>query len=167
MKKIISLIIPFMLFANILSDFKAGNYAEICNVKNFHKYLTNKQILNLIALACVKSDKLYLLPAISFRLRGDKVSRKNSIYFLTLVLEKRLLYSYFFDNNNDIFYFSFPKTNYFLSVVFYNIKNKNYKKKGNIYIIHSNDETYKVFKNGSFLEIDEFKNNKIKGHLFR
>ena len=167
MKKIISLLIPFILFASIVDDFKNKNYKKVCSVDNFHKYLDSNKVLNLIGLACVKSDNLYLLPAISYRLRGDKISRKNSIYFLTLVLQKRLLYSYFFDNNKDIFYFSFPKTNYFLSDVFDNIKNKNFKKEKNVYIISLKNKIYKVFKNGSFLEIDEYNKNKIKRHLFR
>jgi len=82
-------------------------------------------------------------------------------------LEKRLLYSYFFDNNNDIFYFSFPPTNYFLSFVFDAIKKGNFTKEKNIYIISKGNKKYKVFKNGTFLEIDEIENNKIKRHLFR
>jgi len=167
MKKIISLLIPFILFASIIDDFKNKNYEKICTVQNYKKYINNSKMLNLIGLACVKIDKLVLLTPISFRLRKDKISRKNSIYFLTLVLEKRLIYSYFFDGNRDIFYFSFPKTNYFLSDIFDAIKNKHFKKEGNIYIIQNKNKIYKIFKNGTFLEIDEYKNNKIKRHLFR
>jgi len=167
MKKIISLFIPFFLFANIIDDFKNKNYQEICTPQNYRKYVHNYKMLNLIGLACVKSDKLILLLPISYRLRKDKLSRKNSVYFLTLVMQKRLLYSYFFDGNKDIFYFSFPKTNYFLSDVFEAIKDKNFKKEQNIYIIQNKNKIYKIFKNGTFLEIDEIKNNKIKRHLFR
>ena len=167
MKKIISLFIPFFLFANIIDDFKNKNYSEICTPQNYRKYVHNYKMLNLIGLACVKSDKLVLLLPISYRLRKDRLSRKNSVYFLTLVMQKRLLYSYFFDGNKDIFYFSFPKTNYFLSDVFEAIKDKNFKKEQNIYIIQNKNKIYKIFKNGTFLEIDEIKNNKIKRHLFR
>jgi len=166
-KTIISAIIPLILSANILADFKKAKYQQICTFEMFHKYLTKPKYLSIVGLACVKIDKLFLLPAITFRLRNDKMSRKNSIYFLTLVLEKRLLYSYFFDKNNDIFHFSFPKTNYFLSDVFNAIKNKQFKKESDIYIIQKNNKIYKVFKNDTFLEIDEYKNNKIKRHLFR
>jgi len=168
MKKIIiSLIIPFILFANIINDFKQRKYKQICTVEMFHKYLTKPKYLSIVGLACVKTDRLFLLPAITYRLRDDKMARKNSIYFLTIVLEKRLLYTYFFDNNNDIFHFSFPKTNYFLSDVFNAIKNKHFKKESDIYIIQEKNKMYKVFKNDTFLEIDEYKKNKIKRHLFR
>jgi len=165
MKKIISLLMPFLLFANILDDFKANK--NICSPENYRKYVKNYNVLSIIGLSCVKNDQLVLLLPISYRLRKSKISRKNSIYFLTLVLQKRLLYSYFFDGSNDIFYFSFPKTDYFLSDVFDAIRNKNFKKEKNIYIIHAKNKTYKVFKNGTFLEIDEYQQNKMKRHLFR
>jgi len=168
MKKIfISIIIPLILFANIVDDFRKGNYDKICRYSVYKKYFNNYKMLNLVGLACVNSDKLVLLLPISYRLRKDKISRKNAIYFLTLVMQKRLLYSYFFDNNNAIFYFSFPRTNYFLSDVFEAIKNKNFTKENNVYIISTKDKIYKVFKNGTFLEVDEIKNNKVKRHLFR
>jgi len=167
MKIIISLLIPFIMFANVIDDFKAGRYKKLCSFKTYSKYNHDTKSLTLIGLSCLKIDKLVLLLPISYWLRKDKLGRKNSIYFLTIVLEKRLLYSYIFDNSNDLFYFSFPKTTYFLSDVFNAIKNRNFIKEKNAYIIKINDKTYKVFKNKSFLEIDEIENNEIKRHLFR
>ena len=168
MKKIIiSLLAPLFIFANIIDDFKAGKYDKLCTYETYSKYSYDMKSLSIIGLACLKEDKLLLLLPISYWLRKNKLSRKNSIYFLTIVLQKRLLYSYFFDESKDIFYFSFPKTNYFLSDVFNAIKNRQYVVKNNIYIIHTGNKIYKVFKNKSFLEIDEIENNKIKRHLFR
>ena len=166
--KLIIFIFPIILFANLLDDFKAKEYNKICTYQNYRLYKNNPKALSVIGFSCVKTDKLFLLPAISYFLRRNKIGRENGIYFLTLVLEKRIIYSYFFDSDKSIFYFNFPKTNYFLSEIFYAIKNKQIKKMNNLYIIQKDDITYQIYEKGTFLAIDEIKNNKIiKRHLFR
>ena len=168
MKKIIIFLFPLFLLANIVSDFQLKEYKKICVFKNISLYKNNPNLLSLVGFACVKSDNLYLLPTISYYLRKTKIGRENAIYFLTIVLEKRLIYSYFFDNYKNIFYFDFPQTNYFLSDIFRGIKNKKLIKYKNFYIIQENNKVYKIYKKGTFLVIDEIINNKlIKRHLFR
>ncbi len=166
--KLILMMLPVILLASLLEDFKAHKYAQVCTYQNYRLYMRNPKALSLIGFACVKSDNLFLLPEISYFLRTSKAGRKNAVYFLTLVLEKRLLYSYFFDNDKSIFYFDFPKTNYFLSEIFYAVKNKQIKKTNNLYIFQKDNVTYQIYKKGTFLVIDEIKNDKlIKRHLFR
>ena len=165
-----SLILIFMvvnfLFANILTDFKNHNYNDICQIKNIEN-TKNEKILSLIGISCVKIDKLYLLPFVIKRLKHTKIGRLNSIYLLTIYMQKKLLYSYFFDNLN-LNNFDLPDTDYLISHIFYEIKHNNYKKLGNIYIIQYDDEIYKVYKKGTKLFVDEYKNNKlIKRHWFR
>ena len=166
--KLLFMLFPLILFANLVDDFKAKQYDKICSYQNYLLYKNNPKALSLIGFACVKTDNLFLLPEISYYLRFSKQGRKNAIYFLTLVLEKRLIYSYFFDNDKSIFYFSFPKTDYFLSVIFNAIKNNQLKRIKNLCIIQKNNLTYQIYKKGTFLVIDEIQNEKlIKRHLFR
>ena len=168
MKKIISFLLPLLVFANVITDFKAKKFKKICSFKNYQLYKNNPDFLSLIGFSCVKTDNLFLLPKICYYLRVSKTARRNSVYFLTLVLEKRLIYMYFFDNDKSIFYFNFPKTDYFLSEIFDAIKNKKIQKRDNYYIIQKKNLTYDIYKKGTFLVIDEMKNDKlIKRHLFR
>ncbi len=167
-KLILLLLLPIILFANLLEDFEAKDYNKICTYQNYLLYKNHPKALSLIGFSCVKTDNLFLLPEISYYLRLSKIGRRNGIYFLTLVLEKRLIYSYFFDNDKSIYYFDFPKTDYFLSEIFYDIKHNKIKKAQNLYIIQQKNMTYQIYKKGTFLVIDEIKNDKlIKRHLFR
>lgn len=159
-------LITNLAFANILTDFKNQNYQKICNMKNIET-IKNEKLLSLVGISCVKIDKLYLLPFIIRRLKHTKIGRLNSIYLLTIYTQKKLLYSYFFDNLN-LSNFSLPDTDYIISHVFYKIKNHHFKVEQNVYIVKYNKEIYKIYKKGTKLFIDEYKNNKlIKRHWFR
>ena len=165
-KIFIFFLIVNIAFANILTDFKNKNYQKICNIKNINT-IKNEKLLSLIGIGCVKIDRLYLLPFIIRKLKHTKIGRLNSIYLLTIYMQKKLLYSYFFDNLN-LSSFNLPDTDYIISHVFYEIKHNNYKKLGNIYVIQYGDEIYKVYKKGTKLFVDEYKDNKlIKRHWFR
>ena len=153
-------------YANVLNDFKNQNYKNICNIKTINS-LNDEKILSLVGISCVKTDKLYLLPFIIKKLKHTKIGRLNSVYLLTIYMQKKLLYSFMYDNlilDN----FNLPDTDYIISHVFYKIKNKDYKKDKNVIIIHYNDEMIKIYKDGDKLFIDEYKHNKLlKRHWFR
>jgi hypothetical protein len=161
-------IVFFLIFisvcvkADIIQDYLAKNYKKICNINNISKYKNNEKILSIIGVSCVKIDSLYLLPYIVNRLKHTPYGRKNSIYFLTIVMEKKLLYSFVFDNLS-LKPFSFPLTDYVLSAVFEAIKNGNYKKDGDVYVINDKTEgiVYKVYKQDDKMYIDEYINNKL------
>jgi len=118
-------------------------------------------------MSCLKTDKLYVLPYILVHLKHLKNSRKNALYFLTILMQKRLLYSYLFDGQS-LQSFSFPLTDYVLSYIFEAIKNNNYTKDGDIIIIKNKSITYKVYKQEKKMYIDEYENqNLIKRRWYR
>lgn len=165
-KLFLFLVLVSFSFGGIIEDFKNKEYEKICKIENINS-TRDEKILSLIGISCVKSDNLYLLPYIVRKLKYTKVARLNSIYFSTIYLQKKLLYSYFFDNFN-LDSFELPDSDYILSHVFYKIKRNEYKRIGDFYIINYKDEVIKVYKKNNKLFVDEYKNNKlIKRHWFR
>jgi len=165
--KIILLLLSITFsFGTILNDFKNQEYNTICNFKNINR-IKDEKVLSLVGISCVKTDKLYLLPFIIKKLKHTKIGRLNSVYLLTIYMQKKLLYSFFFDNLN-LNNFNLPDTDYILSHIFYSIKHKNYKIQGNEYIIKYANEIIKVYKQQDKLFVDEYKNGKlIKRRWFR
>ena len=162
---ILLLTISFSL-AGIIEDFKNRNYQKVCKIENINS-TRDEKILSLIGISCVKSDNLYLLPYIVRKLKYTKLARLNSIYFSTIYLQKKLLYSYFFDGLS-LDSFDLPDSDYILSHVFYKIKRDEYKKVNNFYIINYKDEIIKVYKKDDKLFVDEYKNNKLlKRHWYK
>jgi len=163
------LFILFFVFlkAGIINDFKKAEYDKICNFGNITK-TSNEKLLSIIGISCVKTDNLYLLPLIVMKLKHTKIGRQNAIYLDTIYLQKRLLYSYFFDDFS-LNGFNLPKTDYILSIVFNKIKKKEYKKIGNIMIINLKNENLKIYKVDDKLVIDEYnkKNFLIKRHWYK
>ena len=169
MKKLL-LILPIFIFAfNIKQEYLSQNYENVCKYGILHFQKHNENFLSLIGYACIKSDNLFYLPAIINNLKYTKDGRKNSIYFATLLLEKKLLSSYILDNTN-ISYFRFPLLDHPISIVITNIINKNYKKENNTLIIKYKNKTYKVYgnKHSSKVFIDIYQNNMLQqSHWYR
>ena len=155
-------LIILSLNASIIDDYKNKNYNKICNYKTLDLAIKNEQLLSIVGMACVKSNNLYLLPYIIKNLKNSPISRKNAIYFLVIYSEKKLLYSFLFDNF-DISSFSFPRTNYILSIVFEAIKNKNYTLSNGIYLIKYKNRIIKMYKEDSKMIIE----NKNERYWFR
>jgi hypothetical protein len=145
---------PLFLSASIIDDYKNKKYFDICKFDKIVKYKKNEKFLSIIGTACVKSNKLFLLPYIVNYLKHTKAGRQNAIYFLVIFSEKKLLYAYLFDNF-DISMFSFPKTDYILSDIFDAIKNKKFVKKDNIYIIKEKNATIKFYKEDDKMIIEK------------
>jgi hypothetical protein len=106
------------------------------------------------------------LPYIINYLKHTTIGRRNAVYFLVVFNEKKLLYSFLFDNF-DISNYDFPKTDYILSVVFEAIKNKRYKKLGEIYLIKNKDNIIKMYKKNDKMIIEEYDGKKTKRCWFR
>ena len=160
----------FFLFiflrANIINEYKNNEFNKICTFQNINT-TKNEKLLSIIGISCVKNDNLYLLPYIIAKLKHTKTGRKNAIYLNTIYMQKRLLYSYFFDKFS-LKGFDLPNTDYIVSKVFNKIKNKQYKKEGNIIIINLKKETLKIYTLKNKLIIDEYyKNDLIKRHWFK
>ena len=166
-KIFIILFIVIFLKADLLHDYLNAKYNKVCKFKNIEKYKKDENLLSLIGMSCLKTDKLYVLPYILVHLKHLKNSRKNALYFLTILMQKRLLYSYLFDGQS-LQSFSFPLTDYVLSYIFEAIKNNNYTKDGDIIIIKNKSITYKVYKQKDKMFIDEYENkNLIKRRWYR
>ncbi len=166
----LSLILLFFVtlsYAGIVEDFMNKKYAKICNFNNIRTYLKDEKMLSIIGVSCVRSDKLFLLPFIVNKLKKTSYGRKNAIYFITIFMEKKLLYSYLFDDF-DISSFSFPKTDYILSIVFDAVKNKKYVRKDNFIIVNDKNISYYIYKKNDKMIIDKFEKDKlIKRYWYR
>ncbi|GAB6074008.1 hypothetical protein JCM15786_06650 [Nautilia lithotrophica] len=164
--KIIKFFILFLMFnllnASLVKEYLSKNYHKICSFKNIKKYKNNEKALSIIGVSCIKVDSIYLLPYIINQLKYTDYGRKNAIYFLTILMEKKLLYSYLYDGIS-LKAFSFPMTDYVLSIIFNAIKNDNFKKTGDLIIVEDtkNNKTYNVYKKNDKMYIDEFKNGKL------
>ncbi|GAX87083.1 conserved hypothetical protein [Lebetimonas natsushimae] len=168
MGKIFSVFIVLIIFLNatIIDEYKNKNYEKICNYQNIIKYKKDENILSIIGDSCIKINSLYLLPYIINYLKHTTIGRKNAIYFLVIYNEKKLLYSFLFDNF-DIGSFDFPRTKHILSTVFDAVKNKKYKKIGQIYLIKENNCTVKMYKENDKMIIEKFDGIKTKRYWFR
>jgi len=149
-----------ILNASIVNDFINKKYEKICSFANINKYYNDEKALSIIGVSCVKSDKIYLLPYVINKLKKTRYARKNSIYFSIILLQKKLLYSYMFDNISLESY-SFPMTDYVLSVVFEAIKSNNFKKVEDKIIVKKGKKTYIIYKIDDKMYIDEFENDKL------
>jgi len=169
MKKLL-LILPIFIFAfNIKQEYFSHNYQSVCKYGMNHFQKHNENLLSFIGYSCIKSDNLFYLPTIINNLKYTKEGRKNSIYFATLLLEKKLLLSYILDNT-DISYFRFPLLDHPISIVITNIINKNYKTENNIFTVNYKNKVYKVYgeKNSSKVFINVYQdNNLIETHWYR
>ncbi|WP_024787673.1 MULTISPECIES: hypothetical protein [unclassified Lebetimonas] len=169
MGKLFSVFILLTVFLNasIIDEYKNKNYNKVCSYKNITKYKKNEKILSIIGDSCVKTNNLYMLPYTINYLIHTSVGRKNAIYFLVIFNEKKLLYSFLFDNFN-INSFDFPKTDHVLSVVFNAVKNKQYKKIGDIYLIKNKNLTIKMYKENDKMIIEEYNQKELlKRYWFR
>jgi DNA integrity scanning protein DisA with diadenylate cyclase activity len=165
--KLLSKIAVFLLLVNVLNadivqDYLDKNYKKICSFKNIKKYKSNEKALSIIGVSCTKVDSIYLLPYIINELKYTNYGRKNAIYFITILMEKKLLYSFLYDNIS-LDAFSFPMTDYVLSKIFDAIKHRRYKKIGDLIVIEDKKSktTYNVYKKNDRFFIDEFKNGKL------
>ncbi len=153
------------LKADIINEYQNNEFSKICNFENVNT-IKNEKLLSIVGISCVKTDNLYLLPYIIAKLKHTKLARQNAIYLNTIYMQKRLLYSHFFDNLS-MKGFELPNTDYIISIVFNKIKNKEYKKEGNITIINVKNKILKVYKQQNKLIIDEYINKLLlKRHWY-
>jgi len=166
-KFILFVLLVVFLKSDLITEYKNQNYSNICNIANINKYKKNEQMLSIIGISCVKSDKLYILPYILNKLKHSVIGRKNSIYFLTVYMQKKLLYTFVFDNFS-LNGFNLPDTDYILSHIFVKIKQNQYEKIENTYVIKYKNEVIKMYPQTDKLIVEEYIDNKlIKRRWFR
>ncbi len=175
---------PFLLFlffsltslhaystADIQADYKAQNYERICknNGLFIHKDATSEEILTIIGDACARVDSLNPLAIITKTLLLSPQSRESASYFMTLLLQKKLIYQFMHDGV-DLKNLRLPQTDHVLSIVFEQLVLNNYEKREDKIIITiqtmqyhlwlSNDTPKRVY-------IDEYSNNvRVKQHWY-
>ena len=77
----------------------------------------DEKLLSLIGSACAEADYIDFLGRLQSRLRATPEARANATYFSTLVLQKRFLYQFMYDDT-DLKPFKFPTTPHPISVAF-------------------------------------------------
>ncbi|WP_457745241.1 hypothetical protein [Sulfurimonas sp.] len=176
-------IIFFFLLVNLNASIKQKmfqlyqneQYSKACIMgsKYFKKYKKDENYVSLYAFSCVKSDYIDRLALPITTLRFSKETRKNSIYFATILMQKKLLYYSLVDGYN-LSKYRFPSTDYVLSKVFDLYSKLGTHKKRDFYILKDpNDEKliYKLFlikkRNVKKMVIEEYYDTiKIKRHIY-
>ncbi len=120
---------------NILKSYENGQYWKSCSLcqKSIKLYKDKDEFLNFCALSCLKANELEKMASFASLLKKTPLDRKNSIYFLTILYQKELLFHSILDGK-DISFVKIPKTNYILSDIFVRYVKKDYIKKGKVYI---------------------------------
>jgi len=158
----------------LIKYYQTGDYKKVCTygIKIFNKLKQDEDLVSMYGISCLKSDYIDRLTVPSVILKKSKSGRKNAIYFLTILLQKKILVNSLFDNF-QISNIKLPDTNYILSKIFRLYQEKRYKKNGNELIFKdpsNKNKTYKlILIKGKIPKIKllELINNKIVNrHLY-
>jgi len=155
MKKFIVFVCFFTISLNAGSynkfyyNLKHKNYEKACNVGReiVFNNKVDERLTSLIAKACLKADFIDTLGVIQSKLRKTKTARTNSVVLASVVLQKRLIVQFMYDDT-DISSFSLPVIDHPLSHTFIAIRDKNYKlisKTPKIIEFEQNTKKYKVY----------------------
>jgi len=160
-KILLSVFVAITLFGgdikDILLSYKNEQYWKTCNkcTLSLNLYGKNSDFLNFCAISCVKADDLDKIYPFVKRLKTSPSDRANMIYFMTILYQKELLFHSIIDKT-DISSIKLPKINYILSDIFVKYVNKNYTKKGNVYIFKDDKNPLITYK----LSIEEMEGEK-------
>ncbi|MBZ7986054.1 hypothetical protein AVANS14531_06875 [Campylobacter sp. Cr9] len=149
MKKFLFLIIAIQSFAINIADINKAiankEYSKVCNNSIYDIAIKNKDdgLLNLYAIACLKSDYINKLSAVIIALRNSKEARANAVYYSTILYKKKLLHSALVDGLN-INAIKLPKCDYILSDIYDDYISQNYTKQDDKYIFSYNDKIYEL-----------------------
>lgn len=166
-------IITISLHADLYQKFSINlrnkDYANACKVgkKLFFKGEKDEKLLSIIGQVCLKSDYIYITALIQSRLRTTEDARTNAVIFSSILLQKRLIYQFMYDDK-DISSLSLPISNHPLSHAFTAIRDKKYKlvsQYPKVIEFRKNHNLYKVYidytKRGKvIIEISNIENQK-------
>jgi hypothetical protein len=122
------------IWANDYSDFKKyyykhnySDYKKACQIgkKIVYGGERDEKILSLIGVACMRADYIDMLSIIQSRLYQSEKARKNATVFSSLILQKRLIYQFLYDDV-DLSTLALPISNHPLSKTFVAIRDKEY-----------------------------------------
>lgn len=149
MKKLFILLLNVYCFAfgldSINKAIEDGNYSKVCNSVIYNLALRNGDdgLLNLYAIACLKSDYINKLSDVIIKLRNSKEARSNAVYYSTILYKKKLLHAALVDGL-DISAIKLPKCDYILSDIYDDYINNNYTKESGKYIFNYNKLKYEL-----------------------
>ncbi len=146
------------LYEEFSKNFKEKNYERACQIGKtiFFNQERDEKFLALIGQACLKADYIDTLAMIQSRLRESEAARQNAALFSSIVLQKRLIYQFMYDNT-DISSLALPVSKHPLSYAFIAIRDKQFtivSKEPKVIEFSKDEKQYKLY-------IDTNKNGKI------
>ncbi len=120
------------LFANdklnaFLDAYQNDDAVKACSIGRelYRSGLEDEKILIAIGQSCAEDDYINFIGVLQQRLGKSAESRRAAVYFSTLILQKRLISQYMFEDV-DFSAYTLPATDHILSLTFEAIKNKSY-----------------------------------------
>lgn len=110
-----------------LDAYKKEDSALACRIGReiYRSGLQDEKILIAIGKSCAEDDYINFIGVLQQRLGKSTESRRAAVYFSTLILQKRLISQYMFEDI-DFSAYTLPRTEHILSLTFDAIKNKSY-----------------------------------------
>ncbi len=110
-----------------LDAYKSDDAITACKIGRelYRSGLQDEKILIAIGQSCAKDDYINFIGVLQQRLGKSAESRRAAVYFSTLILQKRLLSQYMFEDV-DFSAYILPRTEHVLSLAFEAIRNKSY-----------------------------------------
>ncbi len=106
--------------------YKQKDYEKACQIgKSIFTHERDEKFLSLMGYACLQADYIDTLAIIQSRLRNSKASRENAAIFTSVLLQKRLIYQFMYDNI-DISSFTLPISDHPLSYAFVALRDGNF-----------------------------------------
>ncbi len=177
-------ILVLMLFSTFLHADKYNDFLRHLNKKDYQQacrvgkqiiYADEKdeKLLSLIAQSCLKCDYIYALSMVQHKLRTTKESRSDAVAFSSVILQKKLIYQFMYDDA-DISTLALPVVDHPLSYTFVAIRDKDYtviSQTPKVIEFNKNDKFYKVYIDKAdagriVIEIIDAKNNVEKRRYF-
>ncbi len=128
---LIILLISTFIYADNHKKFskylKDKNYIKACQVGKKLVYAQEKDenLLSLIAQICLKCDNTFPVAVVQHRLKKTKASRANAVAFSSVLLQKKLIYHFMYDDA-DISTLALPLLDHPLCDTFVAIRDGNY-----------------------------------------
>jgi len=157
--------------STFLDAYKNGDTALACTAgrKVFHAGMQDEKILVAIGKSCADDDYINFTAVLQQRLGESAESRRAAVYFSTLLLQKRLISQFMFEDI-DLSPYMLPRTEHVLSLAFEAIRNKSYTLvSDNPKHLHIGDkENYLAIYADKKIHIDVYRDKtKIQKHRYR
>ncbi|MCJ7766361.1 MAG: hypothetical protein MUP09_10530 [Thiovulaceae bacterium] len=146
--------------SSFLRAYKGGNTELTCKYGRslYRSEIRDEAILIAAGDACAKADYIDFVGVLQQRLGESAASRKAAVYFSTLVLQKRLIAQFMFEDIG-ISAYSLPVTDHILSRVFEALK------RGSYVLVDQNPKRVQIVDKSELIDI--YTNKKTYIDLYR